>query len=584
MGWKKFTNFLKKVVKPVAAIAAIVYPPLLPLIGSAIGASAATATVVGAVALGTGASIASGDSLEDALKTGALSGLTAGLLSNIDSNVISGLNGGSEVLAGGEGLLSGGAGSLTAGITAADIAAAETALAGTGSLTSGISLADIAAAEAGTGLLGGGSLTAGLTVADIAALEAGLPSGLGSLTTGLTAADIAAAEAALPTATTTTGSLTTGLTAADIAAAEAGLTTAGTGAAGGSLTAGVTAADVAAADAALPASGLLSGLTTAELSKIISGTLKTGGGLLQQQTSKEAAEAAQARINAETEAAKQGAAFRPIGMTTRFGTSNFKFDPVTGKLISAGYDLTPEAKAQQDRFMALSEQGLTQAEAAQGQFAPLQTGAQSLFNLGNKYLAQSPEEVAQRYITSQMSLLQPGRELELANLQNKLLQQGRSGVAVAQGGSLGATTPELQALFNARATQEAKLAAEAELAGQQQVTFGAGLLTKGAGAMGDYYSGQTAAYSPYTTAFGKAQGLETLAQKPYDMSTALATQIATAGNTVGNFGLRGAELSNKISTGTAATTNPYSTVLAGLSDPTSTISQGVADYIKNNWL
>jgi hypothetical protein len=227
---------------------------------------------------------------------------------------------------------------------------------------------------------------------------------------------------------------------------------------------------------------------------------------------------------------------------------------------------------------------LTQAEQAQAQFAPLQTGAQSLFTLGNKYLAQSPEEVAQRYINQQMNLLQPGRELELANLQNKLMQQGRSGLAVAQGGSYGATTPELQALFNARAAQEAKLAADAELAGQQQVTFGAGLLTKGAGAMGDYYGGQEKAYAPYTMASTKAQGLETLAQKPFTMSTDLGQLSSTAGARVGQLGLQGADYSTRLATGSAATTNPYSTVLAGLSDPNSTISQGIADYIKKNWL
>jgi hypothetical protein len=333
-----------------------------------------------------------------------------------------------------------------------------------------------------------------------------------------------------------------------------------------------------------PPTGLLTGLTAQQLAGLISGSLGTVGGLMQQQTSKEAAQAAQQRIDAETAAAKQAAQFRPVGMTTRFGTSSFKYDPVTGQMISAGYELTPEAKAQQDRLMALSEQGLTQAEQAQAQFAPLQTGAQSLFNLGNKYLAQSPEEVAQRYINQQMNLLQPGRELELANLQNRLQQQGRSGLAVAQGGSYGATTPELQALFNARAAQEAKLAADAELAGQQQVTFGAGLLTKGAGAMGDYYGGQEKAYAPYTMASTKAQALETLAQKPFTMSTDLGQLSSTAGARVGQLGLQGADYSTRLATGSAATTNPYSTVLAGLSDPNSTISQGIADYIKKNWL
>jgi len=268
-------------------------------------------------------------------------------------------------------------------------------------------------------------------------------------------------------------------------------------------------------------------------------------------------------IDQETTAAKQDAQFRPIGMTTRFGTSEFKFDPVTGQLTSAGYTLSPEAKAQQDRFMALSNVGLTQAEQAPTQFAPLQTGATTLFNLGNKYLAQTPEDVARNYLAQQMSLLQPGRELEFANLQTKLRNQGRLGLSVAQGGTMGATTPELQALFNARARQEAELAANAQLAGQRDVLFGANLLDQGSRTMGQYYGGQQAAYAPYTTALGQVTGLEALGQQPFGMSTGLAQQTAQAGANVGQLGLRGAEQSVSLATGRAATTNPYSTLLGG---------------------
>ena len=306
------------------------------------------------------------------------------------------------------------------------------------------------------------------------------------------------------------------------------------------------------------------GLTAAQIAALLSGSLTTGAGLLQQQTSREAALRAQQMIDAETAAAKQAAQFRPVGMTTRFGTSQFQVDPRTGQLISAGYTLSPEAKNAQDRLVKLAEQGLVQAEGAQAQFAPLQTGAQNLFSLGNQYLAQSPQDVAQNYLNQQMALLQPGRELELANLQNRLQQQGRGGLSVAQGGTLGATTPELQALYNARAQQEAQLAANAQQYGQQNVAFGAGLLGTGAQTMGNYYAGQQAAYQPYTTALGQVQGLETAAQQPLTMGAALGQQAATAGANVGRLGLSGAEFSTRLATGPAATTNPYSTLLSGL--------------------
>jgi len=323
----------------------------------------------------------------------------------------------------------------------------------------------------------------------------------------------------------------------------------------------------------------LSSLLGPSAANLISGGLGTAGNLLQMQTSREAAQRAQAMIDAETKAAKDAAQFRPIGMTTRFGTSQFGFDPVTGRLSSAGYNLTPDVKAQQDRFMALSNQGLTQAEQAQSQFAPLQTGAQRLFGLGNQYLAQSPEAVAQNYLNQQMALLQPGREQELAALQNRLQQQGRGGLSVAQGGTMGATTPELQALYNARAAQEAQLAANAQQAGQRDVLFGAGLLGQGSQAMGQYYGGQQAAYAPYTAALGQAQTLETLGQQPYNMGVNLGQIGSQAGFNVGQLGLKGAQLSAGLATSADATRNLLAQSLTAAGSPNAQFGQAIGNTL-----
>jgi hypothetical protein len=186
-----------------------------------------------------------------------------------------------------------------------------------------------------------------------------------------------------------------------------------------------------------------------------------------------------------------------------------------------------------------------------------------LFGLGNQYLAQNPQDVAQNYLNQQMALLQPGRELELANLQNRLTQQGRGGLSVAQGGTLGATTPELQALYNARAQQEAQLAANAQQYGQQQVQFGAGLLGTGAQTLGQYYAGQQGAYAPYTTAMGQVTGLESAAQQPFQMSVDLGKIGASTGFDAGRLGLQGAGQSVALATGPAATNNPYASLLSG---------------------
>jgi hypothetical protein len=262
-------------------------------------------------------------------------------------------------------------------------------------------------------------------------------------------------------------------------------------------------------------------------------------------------------------------------MTTRFGTSQFTTDPVTGQLTSAGYTASPGVLEAQNRLVALGNQGLAQAEAAQAQFAPLQAGATSLFTLGNKYLAQTPQDVAQNYLAQQMALLNPGRELEFSNLQTKLRNQGRLGLSVAQGGDLGATTPELQALYNARARQDAELAANAQLAGQRDVMFGSSLLGQGAQAMGQYYGGQQASYAPYTTALGQFQNLETLAQQPLTMGAALGQQAATAGANIGRLGLTGAQLSTNLATSADATRNLGAQSLIAAGNPNAMFGQAI---------
>jgi len=415
-----------------------------------------------------------------------------------------------------------GAEAAATGLTLAELGGTAGAVGGTTGLLSG----GAGATALGTGLTAGGSLS-GLTAGSTLS---GLTAGTGALTGANTLLGGAALGSTLGGLTTGAGALTAGATA-------------------------LTATQIADLTKA--------GLNATQIGSLLSGGATTAGGLLQQQTSREAAVKAQQMIDTETAAAKQAAAFRPVGMTTRFGTSQFTVDPVTGQLTSAGYTASPGVLEAQNRLVALGNQGLAQAEAAQGQFAPLQTGAQRLFGLGNQYLAESPEAVAQNYLNQQMALLQPGRELELANLQNKLQQQGRGGLAVAQGGTLGATTPELQALYNARVQQEAQLAANAQQYGQQNVLFGAGLLGQGSQAMGQYYGGQQAAYAPYTTALGQFTNLEQLAQQPLQMGATLAQQSATAGANVGRLGLTGAAQSVALATGADATRNPYASALSG---------------------
>ena len=64
----------------------------------------------------------------------------------------------------------------------------------------------------------------------------------------------------------------------------------------------------------------------------------------------------------------------------------------------------------------------------------------------------------------QQELLAPSRERQLAQLQNQLYQTGRGGLSVGAtgarpsgAGGLGATTPEMEAYYNALAHRSSKL-------------------------------------------------------------------------------------------------------------------------------
>ena len=234
--------------------------------------------------------------------------------------------------------------------------------------------------------------------------------------------------------------------------------------------------------------------------------------------------------------AANAAQFRPVGVTSRFGTSGFQYDQA-GNLVGAGYQVAPDVAAMREGLLGYAGQNLANAGAAQGLQQQSITGANSLFNLGQQYVAQSPQAAAQQWMGNQQQLLAPGREQQLAQLQNQQFQQGRGGLAVGatnqgytQGGQgLAATNPQLAAYYNAMAQQDAGLAAQAQQQGQAQTTFGQGLMTGGLGLAGTGYGLQTAALNPYTTALSGAQATENLGQGAFNLSTTLGAQQAQAG-------------------------------------------------------
>lgn len=205
---------------------------------------------------------------------------------------------------------------------------------------------------------------------------------------------------------------------------------------------------------------------------------------------------------AATQQAVQAATFRPVGVTTAFGQSQFQFDPTTGQLVSAGYTATPEVAAQRQRLFALGAAAL-----------PATTDTQAL---------------QEQYIAQQQGLLAPSREQQLAQLRNRQFQQGRTGLATggtvagyAPGAAgLMATNPEMAAYYNAIAQQNAALAANAPTYAQnllnQQIATGTGL-------------------------FSQAGQLEAMAQQPLTLGTGLGTAAAGPGARAGYYGLLGGQ-------------------------------------------
>lgn len=373
------------------------------------------------------------------------------------------------------------------------------------------------------------------------------------------------------------------------------------------------------------------------------------GGLL---SGNAAANASRAQADAQRYAADKAAEearFRPVGVSgSRYGTTSSQYDPATGRVTGMSYALTPEMQAYQDRFQRLAGQGLTDAEQARGMFDPLRTAGQQLFGMGQRYLdqpqdqrigqmasgylggpsqgsqaltglglkyvGQNPQDVEEQYLRRQMALLAPGREQESANLQNQLFQQGRGGLSVgATSTGMGATTPELQALANARAQQDAILAANAQQEGQRSVAFGSGLLGQGlklgmegqgfgvdllrrqqeqeqqrmqfgtglfgagSGLYGQYNTNVTGALQPYNAYADLVRRLEEQGMGPLEMSAALGGRAMQGGAEAGRYGLYGATAAAK-SQQEADKFSPFGDVFSGFAK-----SPEFASGVKNQY-
>ena len=276
-------------------------------------------------------------------------------------------------------------------------------------------------------------------------------------------------------------------------------------------------------------------------------------------------DAARMQSDAAREAAEMSR-FRPVGITTGFGSSQFQTD-AEGNVVGAGYQLTPELQSIRDRLM--SQAGAFDPTQIAQQAQALGGGAQSLFGAAQGYLSESPEIARQRFISNQQALLNPINEQNLAGIRNRLFQTGRTGLATGgtMSGGMQATNPELAAYYNALAQQNAQLTAAADQAAQQQQVFGAGLFGQGAGLLGQIPALTSAAYGPLQTQLGLAGTTEALGQQGLELGSALGGRQATAGAAAGNLLAAGVGAAGRTMAGI---TDPNAALLGSLGRQIST--------------
>jgi hypothetical protein len=249
---------------------------------------------------------------------------------------------------------------------------------------------------------------------------------------------------------------------------------------------------------------------------------------------------AASRVSASGREAADLSKFTPFGTKTAFGESKFTYDPTTGQLTGAEYTVAPEVAAERDRLFKLAS-GITPT-------------------------ATSMADYEQQYLTSQRGLLRPEQERQLGSLQERMARTGRSGFGYGQGTGMMATNPELAAYYNALATQEQTLAANAP-------TYARNLFSADIANLDKLY--------------GQASELEKLGAAPLTTSLDIAGKAATAGATQGRFLTEAEKTAADLTArggllSASSKTNMYNELAGAAGAVGKTIDQYISDWMINN--
>lgn len=263
--------------------------------------------------------------------------------------------------------------------------------------------------------------------------------------------------------------------------------------------------------------------------------LSVAGGLISGSKGADAAKGQAEALRAAALRSSQMAQFRPIGLTTGFGSSRFNVNDL-GQVTEAGYTLDPQLEALRNRFTT----GATGYDPTRVQqlTEPIYGGAASLFNLGGDYLGANPQEVAAKYISDRQGLLQPSRAAEFGRIEARNYATGRGGLGVNTGTGGAPSNPALQAYYNSIFQQDKALAAEADTEAMNRIRFGGELYGAGGKLAAGIPSLFSGSFLPIETQLNMAKSIESLGQNPYQMSLDLAAAQAGAGARAGELYLR----------------------------------------------
>jgi len=263
--------------------------------------------------------------------------------------------------------------------------------------------------------------------------------------------------------------------------------------------------------------------------------LSVGGGLISGGKAADASKTQAEALRAAALRSSQMAQFRPVGLRTGFGSSNFKVNDL-GQVTEAGYELTPELQTLRNRFTT----GATGYDPTRLQelTEPIYGGAASLLSLGGDYLGANPQEVAAKYMSDRQGLLAPSRAAELGRVEARNYATGRGGLGVNTGTGGAPANPALTAYYNSIFQQDRALAAEADTEAMNRIRFGGELYGAGGKLAAGIPSLFSGSFLPIETQLKLAQSVEGLGQQPFLLSQELAERQARAGASAGELYLR----------------------------------------------